>query len=119
MLKIRGKRYESKNLDALTLKDILTVESELAALGIPRAWQEIRKAAARLDQMTADEFEDDPDGPLMVALLVWAARRGAGETVTFTEAIDVPLSDFEFLPDTGDHKAPKATPRKRKAPAAE
>lgn len=97
--------YRLADLEDLSLRDHLVLEQQTADLG------------RRLDLPTIDamnrsliDCKDDaerrvhPDGPWVLAVCIWAARRKAGEDVTFEQAIDFPMKKLEYLPDPEDRK---------------
>ena len=131
--KIGSRMYNGASLDRLTLKDILLLEQSTQDLGRPLKWSEIERWTSELDELskqaafgkTPAECDaamrartDHPGNIWVMAMVIWASRRLAGEQVSFEDAIDFPMGDLEFLPDTKDHLPAgptKARPRPRKA----
>lgn len=102
--------YSLAALDELSLKDLLALRGQLADLGVPETWNDIVAAS---DEMTRMDDPDEHELSLLVfAVTIWAARRSAGDELTFGDAIDFPLSSITYLAVPQD-KRPKA----RKAPA--
>lgn len=112
---IGSEMYDLQGLDRLTLGEILKLEAETAALGRPMKWSQIRTMAQELEGLKGDEFEDHDDSPWVVALVVWASRLRKGDTLSFADAIDFPLSDLTFLPDTEDHQVARGPQKPRPA----
>lgn len=105
--KLEGRTYNVATVDRLSLRDLLMLEKETAELGQPMKWSDLKRIVN--DTVAAigakDEgFEDRDDFPWFLGIIIWAARRDAGEELTFSEAVDFPLADFEFLPEPEDHK---------------
>lgn len=115
---ISGREYRAISSDEATLADLLALKS---ATGLSqrdlRALGEIAEG-------------DDDNAILLTGILVWFARRRAGERLTLEEACDVPLAEIEFVEEPGDEKpaspdphqaaglevsGPAATPRPRPA----
>ena len=115
---IDGKTYEMRPLVELSLRDTLTLPVELAALGIHKSWQRLLSDGQRIGTQVqgSDAALDDPDGALVFAVMVWAARRKAGEDVTFADIIEVSWDRYDFPEAPGDRMPPKAptTPKKAK-----
>ncbi len=111
--KLGSKVYDAASIEDLSLKFILMLERETADLGRPMRWADI---TAMVDSLGAIEDHEErgrhPDAPWVLAVTIWAARRNAGEDLTFGEAIDFPLSGLTFLHDPQDRKEPKSDPRK-------
>lgn len=98
----QGRIYEFAALTELSVRDTLTLQRDLAALGLPRSWGEVLEAAERIAGLDADKRLADPDLMLTYAAAVWAARRVAGDTVSFDEVLDMSLAQVENLPETAD-----------------
>ena len=110
--KIGTKIYDAADIDP-TLKDILLLEKECADMGRPVKWgqfqgwqDELRALAAKGDE---DAVQNHPEILWLMALTIWASRKAAGESVTFGEAIDFRMDDFDWLPEPEDHKKPNPT----------
>lgn len=110
--KIGAKVYTMTSLDDVSLRDIVMFNTEAAALGLGKTWADVEQLAAEIQAADDDAAENHPDKMLMIGVTVWASRRVAGDDVTFGEAIDVPLSAIEFLPEPGDRKPGKAKAHK-------
>ena len=52
-----------------------------------------------------EDLEAPEDAELWMAVLLFLARRGAGEKVTFAQAADVPMGEIEGVLEPGDVKA--------------
>lgn len=106
-LKVDGRIYDLASLeDDLSLRDVLVIETETAALG--RRWSipEVVAAARRINDLPTAERDTDPDAMWVFALAVWASRRNAGEDVTFGQVVDTRMRDIEWIRDPEDHKKP-------------
>lgn len=106
--KIGEKVYDAAGIDRLTLGNILRLEKETAELGRPMKWSELQGLAARVSGLSEDEFGLDDETPWFIALTVWASRLNAGEDITFAEAIDFRLDEFQPIAEPEDHKPGKA-----------
>lgn len=119
-LKIGDRVYTEAALDEVSIKDLLVFDPQVAALGLPYRWKDVEKLGEEFAQLEKDgkkaEMEGHPDGLFFLAVVVWVTRRTAGEDITFDEAISVPMSKIEWLPDPKDH-APKKKARKSTQPS--
>jgi hypothetical protein len=50
------------------------------------------------------------DADLWSAVVVFLSRRGAGEKVTFLDAIDIPLASLQMIPEPGDEPEEEPDP---------
>lgn len=116
-IKVNDKVYSSRTLDEISLKDLIRFNTEAAELGIPERWADIEQMVGEIDQLTEAEAAKHPGKLLLIGVMLWVARRAAGEDVTFAEAVDVPLAQVDFLPDPEDRKPGKRTGAKRTATA--
>lgn len=112
-IKIGTKIYEAKAITDLSILQLLELETELERFGRPMTVPEIRKIGNEIAALSEDEWADHPQALLMMGIGIWAARRAAGETVTFAEAINFPMSDFSALPATTDRPPPANPTRAR------
>lgn len=89
--KIKGTLYRPVPINRLSMNLGLELEDELRAAGrkIYR-WLEVVSIAT--DQEAASEH-----ATFLSMVAVWAARRSAGEQVTFVEANDYAMDDFEIV----------------------
>jgi hypothetical protein len=114
--KIGDRVYDGTAIDQLSLKMLLELEQQTKDFGRTLTMNDIQSMSAELDGLKSDqERQAHPNGPWFLAVAIWAARKVAGEAVTFSEAIDFPLKDLTFLPEPQDHKvatSPKAQARK-------
>lgn len=120
-LKIGDKIYDTGVLDDLPLKFILQMEKQTADFGHPMTYPLIKAASDEINALKSDdEKKDHPEMIWLTAVGIWAARKLAGEDVTFDQAVDFPMSALTVLPEPGDHKKPNPTkgrPRKGSGPA--
>jgi hypothetical protein len=120
--KIGEKTYETTSTDQVSLRDLVLFNTQAAELGIPERWGDVEAAMREMDDLDKVQANRHPAKFLVMAVTVWAARRAVGEDLTFSEAIDVPVSQINIVPDPQDHKPGKAKggqkPRKGSARAA-
>lgn len=109
---IGGESYDATaTFDRLPLRDILRLEEETRAIGRPMSWSQVRQLMQRLvdigvaaeahakanpDAEPLPGLEEDDEFPWFVGMMVWAARRLAGEDITFDEAVSFSLSDLRI-----------------------
>lgn len=119
---IAGKVYDAVEIDRLSMKDMLLFERQVHdALDRKVTWDDVTRWQQEMADLETDaEREKHPEILMMTAVAIWAARRAAGDPVTFDDAIQMPVADIKTLPDAQDHKkpAPKAKARKASGPAA-
>lgn len=111
--KIGERVYETDALDEISLRDLMLFNSQAAAFGV--TWSDVERIVTEMSEL-GEEGQSHPDVMLMVGVTIWAARRAAGEDVTFDQAVDVPMSRIVWLESPKDHK-PKAVKRARSASA--
>lgn len=111
--------YDPKSVDDLSLLDLLTLERESGELGralsmsVLSGMQRSLEAAQRDAKSPEEKIQvgnDHPDSPWLLAVVIWASRRAAGERVTFGDAISFPLSSLEYIAEVGDQ--PVVDPQK-------
>lgn len=119
--KLGDKTYETAGLDEVSLRDLVLFNTQAAEIGLASRWSDVEAAAEEFDSLTEEEVRRHPDNMLVMAVTIWITRRAAGEDLSFGDAIDIPISKIEILPDPGDHKPGKPRgakkPRKASAPA--
>jgi len=99
--KIGDKVYDTATVDEISLRDVVSFNSQAAEMGLGVTWADVERIATEAaDRKASDEAH--PEALILFAVTVWAARRIAGEDVTLDEALDVPLKDIEIV------EAPKA-----------
>lgn len=111
-LKIGERTYDAATLDRLTLREILRLEQETAALGRPMKWSEIREIVDAVEGMDLEDFDSYDEAPWVVALVVYAARLRAGENISFADAVDFPIGDLEMIFEETDTEAAQQDPRR-------
>lgn len=121
--KLGDRTYDVATTDALTLKMALELEKETTDFGHTIRFGDIEAMTEELDACkTEDERRKHPLTMWVLAVTIWSARRLAGDTVTFDQAVDIPFNQITFLPDPSDHPRPanptKGRPRKGSGPAA-
>lgn len=116
-IQIGEKVYETTSINDVSLRDLMLFDSQARALGLDRTFHDIESTFNEIGD-DDEAFDAHPDKYLLVGVLVWIARRTAGEDVSFADAIDVPLSSIEFLGEPEPAKKPGPTRRKPDAPAS-
>lgn len=111
--KIDTKLYDAANLDDITLGDIVVFNSHAAAIGVDATWQDIQRIAIEIDGLTRAEAAKHPEMLLMTAATIWLTRRRNGEDISFGDAIDFPLSQFDVIDEPQDHQPKKASKAKK------
>lgn len=119
--KLYDKVYDGGALDELSLKLILQLEKETAEFGRPLNISDVQSMSNSVQALKTDaERAAHPDVMWLTAISIWAARKIAGDQVTFDQAIDFPLTALTILPEPQDHKQPdptRARARKGSGPA--
>lgn len=115
--KVQGRVYTVESLDQISLKDMLLFERQTDEVGLSLTWADIQRIQSEVTAYQKRK-ETHPQALLMIAAAVWLARRAAGENVTFGEAIDIPITQFEILPGTEDRKPANPTKGAKKRPAS-
>lgn len=111
-----GKVYEIVEVDQISLRDLITFPRDAEeVLGKPMTWAEAQAMSQEVAALPPKERDDHPMGPFVLAVVIWASRRAAGDTITFSEALD---ASFEWVETKRpqDHKPGKRQGAK-KAPA--
>lgn len=126
--RIGDRTYSTASLDEVSLRDVMLFQTQAADMGLTVSWADVEAAAVEMSALPQDEAGSHPQALLMLGVTVWAARRLAGEDVTFEEAVDFPMASMTFLDSPQDRKPGKAKarkgkprkgkPRKASAPAA-
>jgi hypothetical protein len=106
--------YDAADIEDASLADLLHLEVQSQEFGRPLDMATLVDIRDRLNKLTATERKSDPDGPWLLAVTIWIARRKAGERLTFEEAIDFPMADLHFIKEPTDRPA-KATAGPTKA----
>ena len=106
-LRIQGKEYPLITPDSAHLLHLMELKAQSRdvspdgkGLGMS-ALQKMKDEAG--DAARAGEADADV-GILWLGILAFLTRRAAGEVVTFREAIDIPLSAIEAVPEDGDEQ---------------
>jgi len=121
---LRGKTYSTIGVGDMTVKMLLELEQETADFGR-------RITLAEFERMNAEYGEHlklggsavvHPAYFWLMGIAVWAARKMAGEDVTFSEAIDFAPDEIKEIPAPRDHQpktarkaAAKSAPRKARS----
>lgn len=89
--KIKGKVYRPVPINRMSMNIGLELEDELRARGRkPYQWLEIV-------QLANDREAGADHATFLSMVAVWAARRSSGEAVTFSEANDYAIDEFEIV----------------------
>lgn len=123
ILMIGDRHYEL--VDAAQLRSKLTfaqqvfLQRELVVTGISsaRSFADVVRLAADFYQLPAGERDEHPEGQFLLAVVIWASRVCAGESIGLLEAIDVPISDIRFIPEPDDGAEPEGKAGAGKGPA--
>ncbi len=127
-IRVGDREYPLKYVEELTLLDLLTLEAQTRNIDPSRPLtmyvlrgmeRSVAKAIAGLSgpaRVAAGEAH--PDAPWLFAVMIWAARRAAGEDVTFAQAIEVDPADIEYVREAGDEPEPDPLARRSAASAA-
>lgn len=98
---IKGVRYDFDALNKASLLDLIALKKEtgLTMQTLSNIYEALEKRSKEPDY----DFLGDEDNLLLMAVLLWLARRKAGErTLSFEESADAPLSEIEFVADPDD-----------------
>ncbi|MBT9255373.1 hypothetical protein KMZ30_07280 [Phycicoccus sp. KQZ13P-1] len=111
--------YPVATVDRLTLRDLLLLERQTEEFGKPMTWSEMQGIIrtvqeALVEAKTEREVVELDDFPWFLGILVWTARRDAGEQITFGDAVDFPMGEFEFIRPVDPRKARPVKKRPRK-----
>jgi len=114
--RIGEKVYSQLSMDEISLKDMLLFNIQVAELGLPYTWADVQRIAKELDGLSDAQAGQHPDIMFATAVTIWISRRGAGEDLSFDEAISIPMSAITFVSEPKDHQAGKAKGAKTSAP---
>lgn len=114
--KLGEKVYSPAGLDEISLKDLVLFNTQAEQMGLSARWSDVEQAGQEMAELSEADAERHPNKMLVIAVTIWIARRGAGEDLSFGEAIDFPMSAITFLADPEDRKPGKPKGAK-KAPA--
>lgn len=110
----RGKVYFLKDVDEVPMRLLLELQQQTADAGRPLTAGDIEEMSERLGKLDKTARNKDPDALWMSALTVWISMRLAGDEITFSEVIDIPLSQLKTIPVATDRQRPAAAdPTKR------
>lgn len=111
---IGEKIHDLADIDKVSLKDLLLLQQQTAESGRMLTMEDIRRMQADLNAIEdSKERGKHPDAIWLLAVGIWAARRLAGEDVTFLQAIDFPMSQLTFIKEPQDRKKPDPTRARR------
>lgn len=115
-ISIAGKVYDAADITNLSMKDILVFERETAEMfGAPLSWGEVEAWASEIEALPDDKQQLHQRFMLVNAVSLWATRRAAGDILTFSEALDTPMTQIVPVPETADHKPKVAQAGKARA----
>lgn len=104
-LRIEGNEYRLSALEDMGLLDLLKIKQQTG-----KTLEDIKAAGDRMRELGADAGDavlSDEDLLIAFGIMVWVARRKAGEDITFEQAVDVPFRNLEFIAELGD-ESPEA-----------
>lgn len=116
-LVIQGREYDLVNPQTATLLHLMELRQQTRGLvdgGIGA--RRLGQMAARMDaaHQAQERGEapdvDDDEALLWLGILVFLARRAAGEKITFTDAVDIPGDAVDLVAEPGD-EVPVEGPR--------
>lgn len=127
-LRVDGRLYDPASPAELSLRDLINLERVTTELGMPvnlgiieQRETELREIRAKYatkaerDRITGQQ----PWAQMLFAVNVYAARRKAGDDVTFDDCLDLSPVDVAFIQEAGDEEPdPTVPPRPLKASAA-
>lgn len=121
--KIRETVYDAASMYKLPLKMVLQLQMESRDFGREIQLADVEVWSDELDKCKTDKDRSEhPASPWLLAVIIWASRKLAGEHVNFEQAIDIPMDELVFLKEPQDHKRAanptKGRPRKGSGPAA-
>lgn len=99
-----GTEYDLESVGRLTLWDGMELKKQT---GIT-----LNEFMERASKFTGEESptEYDDETLLMVGIMVWMARRRAGENLTLEQACDFPINELEIRPDEPPDPQPAIPP---------
>lgn len=109
-----GRVYELAAINEIPPRAILTFGPDASeAMRRPgMTFDDVVAIFNRINALSDDEQEKDPDFYFLTCVLVWVSRLAVGDKITFSECLDEP---FELIANPGDRKGPQKAAAKKKA----
>ncbi len=109
-LKISGKLYDPEaGASKVTLQTLLVMQRDY---GINMV--QLAEGAKRMQAIkNPNEVFGDPEMLEAFLVMVWLARRYAGEEMTLEESSAVPIDELELVMEDGDEPGPVADPKEQ------
>lgn len=103
----KGKRYPFVPLNAMTPRDVMTLQTQLVGAEYTslRTVDQIIAELVRIADMPKDEMRSAVELHFCTLVQVWAAMRATGERLAITDLVDATEDDFDdfgYFKDTGD-----------------
>lgn len=106
---VGDKRYEFEALNKASLLDLMELKKQ-TGLTMETLGDLIAKMETQQKDDPEFDFLGDEGNLLVLAVMIWLARRRAGErSLKFEDSADVPLSDVQLVADEAD-EAPEESP---------
>lgn len=100
---VAGTKYEFNALNKASLLDLIELKKQT---GLTTG--ALEQLVTKLEQAKDDpefSFIDDEGNLIALAVMIWLARRRAGErALKFEESADVPLHEITFVAEEGDEE---------------
>lgn len=126
-MRINGRTYEPASPVELSLRDLIALERVTTELGMPVNLGILEERQAEIEAIKAPTKLErnrllgrQPWAQMLFAVNVFAARRKAGDDVTFDDCLDLSPLDVDWILEPEDEAEPDPTvpPRRPKASAA-
>lgn len=105
---VAGTEYAFDALNKASLLDLIELKKQTGLTA-----GDLEKLVGKLEEQKEDpdfNFIDDEGNLLVLAVLIWLARRRAGErSLKFEDSADVPLDEIAFVADDTDEE-PEESP---------
>lgn len=107
----KGKRYPAVPLNAMTARDVMTLQTQLVGAEYTslRTADQVIARLIEIGSLPKSELLDADELHFCTLVQLWAAMRATGERLAITDLVDAPESDFEdfdYIKDTGDPAEP-------------
>lgn len=109
IIRVRGIDYPATAVDQLSLLDLILLQEQTKAIGRELTHASVEEMEAAVNKIKHKDPQTQrelrarhPDMIWLIAIQLWATLRGAGQDVSFSEAIGIPLKDCEWRKEPGD-----------------
>lgn len=109
IIRVKGIDYPGTAVDELSLLDLIMLQEQTKALGRELTHADIEQMEATVNKIKHKDLPTQrelrarhPDMVWLIAIQLWATLRGAGQDVTFSEAIAIPLKQCQWISEPGD-----------------